>query len=705
MRQMWATVLALLGIAAFAETDGKKSITEEQKTRLTEAFGEKFVAKLVGSFAANTDEVIEPDASVLANLQAKLQLAEQARIALAKDKQDLESANASHVTIIDAQKKTIGILSGKPETDPIAVPVPAATSNEWDGKNEKYLGGVIQPFMAIDDKHMYNKRAFAHFMSLHHGISIPTQSAGSLDYESLKSDLGDYYRVRKQERIQSFMLTLPSLEKIFPLESGYQDQAALVNMFLLDDFSQADNTSSTFENVIKGGFKFESEIVTMYDVMFAHKFTDLKKLEKNWLGYLNREGSSTMKWSFIEFIMVEAAKKLSNERELRRISGIRINPTVNVPGTSLGASNGLRQFIKNQIAAFKIRPFVMGEWLDSTISDYVRKGTSYVPAVVRDSGSLTLYMSPDALTAYHRNNEALYGINMDYRGSFDYVKEYPNVKIVAVPNMAESQRMIWTLAGNIILLEDQPGEMVKFSFEQQDWSLKVWSNWKESLWAYLVGKKFASLAAIPTDFSTQLIFVNDVDYPANYYVSMTANDTTPSISRHNSLVSVANTAATAITDLLNVSVGQEVRLKCGNATNAVTIAATGVFSLLTAAWNPSVDDVLILKKRSDGKYIELARNTATSGLTAFAANSSTPSVLGGADFVTDANTAATAITILNDAIAGKVYTLYGAGTTYASTIANAGNFVLTAAMTLSSGSFIKLQKSAVNSKYYEISRG
>ncbi|MFZ4546817.1 MAG: hypothetical protein ACOYN4_05260 [Bacteroidales bacterium] len=705
MRKLWATVLAFLGVAAFVEVNGKKTITEEQKQSLTETFGPQFVAKLEGSLASDVDENIDTNASVIADLQAKLQLAEQEKANLASVKTALEAEKATFAQTIEAQKKTIGILSEKPENEPAAMTI-ADPKLSWDDANDKFLGGVQMPYMAIDDKHAYNKRAHADLMSKKFGLEIPVPKASSMDYSSLTTDLGDYYRVRKQDRIQSFLLGLPSLETIFPLESGYQDQAVLTNMFLTGDFSQAENTvGSTFDNMVQGGFKFEPEVITMYGVMFAHKFTDLKALEKNWLGYLNREGSNVMKWSFIEFVMVETAKKLQNEREIRRVSGIRSNPTANVLGTAIGASNGLRQFIKNQIALFKIRPFVMGEWTDTTISDYVRRGTSYVPIAVRDSGNVVLYMSPDAYTAYVRNNETLYGLNQDYKPGIKYVKEYPNVAIEVVPNMGESKRMIWTLAGNIRLFEDQPGEMVKFNFEQQDWGLKVWSNWKESLWAYMVGKKYASAAAVPTDYSTQLIFCNNVDLPEAYFIPMTADDTTPSVSVHKSLVSVANTAATAITTIDNASTGDIINIKCGSVTNAITIAKSGDFSLIAAAWSPGLDEVLTLVKRSDGKFLELSRTNATSLLTAFAADDATPSVSGASTFITNANTTATAITNLDDAVTDVLYTIHGAGSTNASTIANSGNFVLTAAMTLSVGKWITFRKSASDGKFIEINRG
>jgi len=706
MKGILKTVLEFLGVTAFVEEGGVKKLTEDQKQKMIQNFGEAFTTKFIADLEheSNGDGTgtATEDSAQLTELKNKLAASEQELANLRSSTSTFETDKADLMKTINEQKALITILSASDGVDPKPTHVSKGTET-MDEKNDKFLFGIQQPFMAIDDAHPYNQRAYASLMEKH-GIVIPFRKAASMDYESLKTDLGDYFRVRKQEQIQSFLQKLPSLETIFKVESGYQDQAVLINLFLTDDFSQAGNTGSTFENVVKGGYKFEPEILRMFDVMFAHKFTDLSKLEKTWMGYLNREGSSTMKWSFIQYILVETGKKLHNEREIRRVRGKRINPTLNVPGTALGASDGMLEFIKKQIALFKIKPFAIGEWTESNIAEYIRQATAMVPIVIRDTGTVVLYMSPDALTAYWKNLELLYGVNQDYTANIKYVKEYPNVKIETVPNMGVSKRMVWTVAGNFSLFEDQPNEMFNFSLEQQDWSLKVWSNWKESFWAYLIGKKHASAAEMPDDYSTQLIFCNDVDEPANYYVPMLADDTTPSVAQHTSIVSVANTVATAITDIDDAEINQEVRLKCGNSTNPITIAAANKFSLLTAAWNPAVGDVLILKKRSDGKFIEIDRQDATSKAIAIAADDTTPDVAAGDTFVTNANTAATAITTLDNAITGRVYTIYGAGSTNASTIANSGNFVLTAAMTLSAGKWIQLQKAA-NGKFYEINRG
>ena len=725
-----AAVLALFGIAVFAsDSSGKPVLTEEQRKKLSDTFGEAFSAKFVENLTkehngqaidnatseamvADLQDQIRTSSAAQTTLQGKnttLQAkvdasdAEKKRIA-----KDLEIANAT----IASQKEAIEALSKTPEPDGAHRGAAAGTNQPrvvaWiPSGNDTHLFGENHSFNAVDAAHPYNMRAYAALAARHGSIVNGVREASSLDYSSLGSDLGDYYRIRKQERIQSFLQELPSLTKIFNLESGFQDQAVLVNMFLTDDFSQADSVAlgSLFGNMAKGTFKFEPEVLVMYGVMFSHIFSSLPALEKSWIGYLNREGSSTMKWSFIEYILVEVGKKLKNEQEIRRIRGVRKDPTVNVPGTSLGAANGLLKFIKNQIALFKVKPFTLGEWNSGNIANYVYGATQLVPEVLRDSGRVVLYMSTDALSTYHKNLETLYGLNRDYAANIQYVKEYPSVKIVPIPGMAPSKRMIWTIEGNLCLFEDKPGEMLNFQIEQRNWTLEVWSNWKESVWAYLTGKKYASAAEMPTDYSTQLIFCNDVDEPADFYVAMDANDTTPSVLNHSSLVSVANTGATAITGIDNCAVGQEVRIKCGAGANPITIAQAGNFSLISAAWTPVVGDIIFLKKRSDGKFIELNRTNATTNSIAFDADDATPSVTGGTSFITNANSQATAITNLDNAVAGVVYTLHGAGTTNASTIANSGNFVLTAAMTLSAGTFITLQKSAINGKFYEIARG
>jgi hypothetical protein len=86
-----------------------------------------------------------------------------------------------------------------------------------------------------------------------------------------------------------------------------------------------------------------------------------------------------------------------------------------------------------------------------------------------------------------------------------------------------------------------------------------------------------------------------------------------------------------------------------------------------------------------------------------AADDATPSVAGGNVFTTSANTGATAITDLDDPIAGQIVYLIGGSNTNSSTIADSGNFNLSAAWTANEDDVLVLYVVA-DDNYIELSR-
>lgn len=718
-----ATILAILGLNEWALNEqGVKIVTDEEREKLKSmGFSDKFLTGFTNALAKDFEEEAEPQTEPEGVQLATLRgLLSQTATQLAQTQQDLATLQAINTTdkaVIAQKSKEIATLQEKVKT------LSEAAEND-PGKGAQHQAGAPAQAFNLDDNQQlagiagemysmesaYNQRARAALLA-RRGIMLTAPAASSTDYSRLQNDLGAFYRIPWQERLQSLLFNLPTIESIFPLESGYQDLATLVNVWL-GEFSQADNTASDFDNVVKGGYEFDNETLRMYSVMFAHKFTNLKELERTWIGSLNLEGSQPIKWSFIEYLLSETAKKLHNEREQRRVNGVRKDPDLNEPGKAMEAADGLYEFIRKKVdgfvdvnngnTVFQIKPFVLGTLSVANIGEKIYQATSQIPAEIRDSGQLRLYMPSHMIVWYHKYNEAHYGTNQDYKADIMYVKEYPSVLIKAVPNADNHHRLIWTLEGNIKTFEHMAGEMTRFSIEQQDWTLKVWANWKESIWARAVGYKYTDPTAM--DGTRQLIWCNEYDRPDNYFVTAEP-DTNPDAKLHTSIVTVANTSKLRITDITNAAEGKIITLKCGSTDKGVQIADSGKFSLLASAWDPAVGDWIKLMKRSDGKFIEVARNTAaTSDALAFTADDTTPSVDGATVFVTDVNTEATAITALDDAVVGVIYTIHGAGSTYASTIANSGNFVLTAAMTLSEGHFIKLVK-AENGKFYEVARG
>ena len=717
-----AAILAILGITEWTKSEEKKNtLTDDQAAKLKAmGFSEQFLAGFKealendfkneeGAGEQNRDARAAVLQGLLQDATTKLATAtEQLETMRAQATTDANTIKAKENQITSLNEK-IQALTKAAENDPgRGAGTGGSQATTFNLQDEQQLAGIEGVMYAMDRP--YNVRARAALMERQGITMLAVPKAASIDYTRLQEDLGAFYRVRWQDRLQSFLVQLPTIESIFPLESGYQDLATLANIWL-GEFSQADNTESDFDNVVKGQYEFDDETLRMFDVMFAHRFKNLKQLEKTWIGSLNLEGSNPIKWSFIEYILAETAKKLHNEREQRRINGVRKNPKLNEPGKAMAAADGLYEFLRKKIdghvdinngkTVYQIKPFVLGEITPANIGEKFYLGTSMIPSEIRDSGSLALYIPSYMLVWYHKYNELHYGTNQDYKANIQYVKEYPSVKIITIPNADNHARVFWTMEGNIHTYEHLAGEMYNFSLEQEDWSLKVWSNWKESIWAIAVGFKYTKKSDM--DGSRQMIWANEYDRPATYFVDA-EKDKNPDAILHTSIKTVANTSKLAITDIDNAEVGQVITLKCGSTDSGVEIAKSGKFSLISAKWEPAEGDTIKLMKRSDGKFIEIARATAALDALEFTADDTTPSVADGEVFVTNENTEATAITSLDDAVAGKIYTIYGAGSTYASTIANAGSFVLTAAMTLSEGHFIKLVK-AEDNKFYEVARG
>ena len=716
-------VLAILGIQDFHKEEGRKVLTAQEKQKLVSAgfpakFADDFEAALnEPETSASNDEAdrrVAALTAVLGQTTAQLTTANQELAALkAKSNTDAEQLAAKEATIKELNAKVV-TLSELAEPDNTAnASTGAASGQTFDIANEQQLGGMPGVMFALDRP--YNQRARAAIAATR-GMSVMVAAASSVDYSTLQDDLGAFYRTPWRERIQSFLVKLPTIETIFPLESGYQDLATLVNIWL-GEFSQADNTiGSNFDNVTKGNYDFGTETLRMFSVMFAHKFQNLAQLEKTWIGSLNREGSDPLKWSFIEYLLAETAKKLHNEREMRRVNGVRKNPNPNQPGRAMEAADGFYEFIRKKVdghidntpdggttgkVVYQIKPFALPRITPANIGEVLYLGTSMIPDHIRSTGNVVCYIPAPLVPWYHKYNEAKYGLNQDYKANIMHVKEYPNVRLVPVPNADNHHRIVWTLDGNIKCYEQKAGEMLDFRIEQQDWSLKVWANWKESIWAESVGYKYTNPAEM--DGSRQLIWCNDYDRPDDFFVEGQP-DANPSAVLHNSIVTGYNKQVKEIDDIEGAKVGEVVNIKCGpDGDNGVTIKKAGKFDLISEEWTPKTGDVISLMKRADGKFIEIGRRTAAASAYMFPNDATAPSVADATVFVTGENTKATAITDLADAVTGTVYTIHGNGSDNASTIANGGNFSLTKAMTLKTGAIIQLVK-VDDGKFYEVSR-
>jgi hypothetical protein len=685
--------------------DGKAlNFSEDQKKKVTEAFGADFLtaftdatAKFIEAEAAETDQAKKAANDAIKALQAEIE--------------NLNKANAQQAAQIDQ-------LADQPVADHKAIVVPAAASADvvelshsansthlfdanklasFKGPREK---SIAMELMAIDEKRIWNMNAHKALLE-QQGFSIATPNA-EIDYSQLADDFNKYWKLIRNE-----IRTLPYIQSQFDglieMRPGISDKAVGFNLFL-DELSQAYQKGF----VVKGGFKFEPETQEVKDVEIAYEFEDLKELESNWIGMITgaAANSSPIKLSFVAYLAQHMIEKMIMERDDRTSNGRYKAPVQGVAGKAINAADGIYEVLNDKIAELKVRQTVLGLITDANIYLKVQALVESIPQVYRNRLQLTLWLPEGFKLKYNESRKAYWNSTTPNTSPIDYVENYKNIMIRELPYSSGRMRMFITSPKNMTRLENRPNEAITgMRMKEEIKSIKLNSVWKEGFMFHLAGRKAASAEELATrDLMQQVIWCNEIDFDPEYYLTMEKGDATPSVQEHTSIMSDENESVVTITNIDDAPVGKEIRVKAGF-NNSIQINATGNFELLTSNWVPNQGDVIILKKRTDGKFIELERiDASVANAVQLPADATTANADNGEFFITSANTEATAITDITNATSGVVYKIQGGSATNPTTIANAGNFVLTAAITLNVGVWIELQKSATNGKFYEIRR-
>ena len=161
-----------------------------------------------------------------------------------------------------------------------------------------------------------------------------------------------FYEIR-QDMLIARIVALPSLANLFPTVSRVQSGQIFTNL-LATAVSQAYQAGRVF----KGGVKFEPEKAYTDKVMAKIQFTDMTELETSYLNYLNTNGSDPVKWSLIEWIILQLATQLNTERNERAVMGYRLEPTASVPGHENFASTGIvYRILMYWLKEHKVLPF------------------------------------------------------------------------------------------------------------------------------------------------------------------------------------------------------------------------------------------------------------------------------------------------------------------------------------------------------------
>lgn len=728
-KKLKAFVLVTLGKSAFAE--GKLNLSDEDQQKLDaaakqEGFAAKFMAKYndeleaenasaeieafmkeqgIGTSASSQqDQGGEGDDAGELNTEDEATLS--ARVnALMGEVTKLKAVNKQ-------QEGNIAALEKLPDADEAPETV-KANLNQLNVKHSKtHLFATANSYDAFVGR-PWNEAAKQAMSGA--PITAATNWTETANIDKLNSDIQDYFRKHSDE-IHDLMLDGYELPKYVEMISGVSDEYTH-NQIITGEITQSLKSKFLPKNKVK----FEAEKGKVRDIQIDMLFEgyELKKLEKSYLKRFSQLGitdSNPHKERFVMYVVKHIMRRARKEDKIVTGRGVYFaDPNRETPASFINNFDG---FLKLYLDArgVKYRPFdlsnkfVNGKPTKLNIYNYVNEMVDRLPYEFRIQPDLIFKMSPYWLGMYHDDRERIKGGNTDYTGKSTYVDNYSNIELVPYDQMEGEDFMYIIPKGIEFMLTDKPGEDGFIQFQKggdNPRNMKAFGDYKLSAFVAAFGRKEYGKNAL--DYDNQLVFSNDVEVLTTSYVPVSANNATPSLEHHHSLIiGDNNTAATNITNLTNATVGKRVYM-LGNGTdylstvknNTNIILADGDFVL-------EKGNLLVLQALEGGKFIEISRKEGGAidvpDPVTLAPNTTTADAELGTEFITSENTQATALTTIENAIAGERYTITGGGgTPNATTIANAGNFFLTGAITLTDGVFITVEYNG--SKFVEIARG
>lgn len=415
--------------------------------------------------------------------------------------------------------------------------------------------------------------------------------------------LGDQFVVLRQDALIARVLQIRDLTQFFPVAYGYQDRGLVFNAFF-DEVSQAYQSGEVF----KGGMKIENHYGYVDDAMIKLEWGPMKELERKYIGYLNKEGSDPIKWTMIEYQLLNTLRAAQVEQNKRRMRGIYVKPDKGVAGSYLNAATGVLYTLLRYVHQYDLK--VHGEstyrnYTQATFLIAVQEFIADVRASITEDMDLdnhVVYLNKNHQAWWIKNVRSTYGKDTDFTGPMGALNIVPDttMRIIWLPYLGQTPFMMLHEPGNIQFLEYVPGEMLSVKMQENMEQVRAWSVWKEGTSASFTGRRFATKEEMDkNNYEWQQIFIN-----------LFAATITDKVDGNNGFwqVTDSTTTQTTYTDIDNAKVGVAYCIECGDETKLPEIAKSGKFDNITAAFTATaVGDYIMVILGADNKFRELER--------------------------------------------------------------------------------------------------
>lgn len=707
MKKFQGILASLLMWSALKTKDGQIDLSEEEKGSLFEKLGEEDATLLITTANEELSEV-KSAKDQLAELKTQLEAATKnsnASIQDAGESNDVASENLGSMVEalqlkIKEQDKLINKLKDEPETPSsagtmrkLAVAAGLATSVFAEGGQ---ILGLTGDHYKVEGRN-WNERLINPSLAA-------TDFSNELVIDQLNRDLQGWVANYPSE-IKSLFRDMATLPAHWRVISGVSDRM-LTASIVVGEVTQPRKANW----ISKGAASIKAEVLRVFPVQIDLTFSywQLQAIETNWLNSFNREGSQAYKMSFVQFLLVEHIKKARQEDRKVALLGVHV-PTPEQhdrPVSYILRGDGILKQAHDARIANKYRPFNIGLPTTSNILDYVNNMVLALPAEVRTE-NLQLVLAPFWQRAYKNKYEETYNQATDYSGVINYVKDYPNIKFVALEDLEGSDVMLITLWDNIVVMENIPSEKDLLTFEKSKRDINVFGDYKFGAGIVHIGHQ-AQLGSAE-QFVVQSLWSNNVpffnaDFAVPFYgyegtgvVEAKFNKIYPDESNTVDITQIMGNVGNYLVVKGNPNLAASRKLKHG--AGKLVLAGSADFELKSTGY-------ITLVKTAENVYKEIGR-VATAPVTDAKVSFTGTAIdyTAGTEFVYTGASTATLADILNGA-EGNVVRIYGgAAAGNALTIANvAGKISVSASYVMDSNAkFMDLI--FVNGVWTEMAKG
>ena len=503
MKKFQTILASLLMWTSLKTKDGQIDLSEEEKGSLFEKLGEEDATLLITTANEELSEV-KSAKDQLAEL--KSQIAEAATQATGNpdaSAADLASKISALETKVQEQNELINKLKDEPETPSsagtmrkLAVVVGLATAVFAEGGQ---ILGLTGDHYKVEGRN-WNERLINPSLAA-------TDFSNELVIDQLNRDFQGWVANYPSE-IQSLFRDMATLPAHWRVISGVSDRM-LTASIVVGEVTQPRKANW----ISKGAASIKAEVLRVFPVQIDLTFSywQLQAIETNWLNSFNKEGSQAYKMSFVQFLLVEQIKKARQEDRKVALLGVHV-PTPEQhdrPVSYILRGDGILKQAHDARIANKYRPFNVGLPTTSNILDYVNDMVLALPAEVRNE-NLQFILAPFWQRAYKNKYEEVYNQATDYSGKIDYVKDYPNIKFVALEDLEGSDVMLITFWDNIVVMENIPAEKDLLTFEKSKRDINVFGDYKFGAGIVHIGHQ-AQLGSAE-QFVVQSLWSNNVPF-------------------------------------------------------------------------------------------------------------------------------------------------------------------------------------------------